>query len=85
MIGETCGDDNALQEHMTYQEVFNSVQGHLSNQKALYTPRIFSDLHLLKQFTAQLLKKEEHHLERVTTSQLVAQSNHLENNRITLA
>ena len=85
LIGETCGDDDALQERMTYQEVFNSVQGHLSNQKALYAPRTFSDLQLLKQFTTQLLKKGEHHLGRVAASQLVAQSNHLKNNGITLA
>jgi hypothetical protein len=52
LIGETCGDDDALEDCMTYQEVFNSIQGHLSNQKAQYAPRTFSDLHLLKQYTA---------------------------------
>ena len=85
LISETCGDDDASQHHMTYQEVFDSVQGHLSNQKALYAPRTFLDLQLLKQYTAQLLKKEEYHLGRVATSQLVARSNHLKNNGKTLA
>jgi hypothetical protein len=85
LIGETCGDDDVLQEHMTYQEVFDSVQGHLANQKAPYAPRTFLDLQLLKQFTAQLLKKGEYYLGRVAASQLVAQSNHLHNDGKTLA
>jgi hypothetical protein len=85
LIGETCGDDDALWERMTYQEVFDSVQGHLSNQKAPYAPRTFSDLQLLKQYTAQLLKEGEFHLGRVAASLLVAQSNHLSNNGKTLA
>jgi hypothetical protein len=70
---------------MTYQEVFNSVQLHLANQKQAYAPRTISDLQLLKQYTAQLLKKGEYHLGRVAASQLVAQSNHLENDGKTLA
>jgi hypothetical protein len=84
LIGETCGDNDALQERMTYQEVFNNVQLHLANQKQAYAPRTISDLQLLKQYTAQLLKKGEHHLGRVAASQLVAQSNHLENDGKTL-
>ena len=85
LIGETCGDDDALQERMTYQEVFDSVQDLLSNQKAPYAPRTFSDLFLLKQYTAQLLKKGEYHLGRVAASQLVAKSNHIKNDGKTLA
>jgi hypothetical protein len=70
---------------MTYQEVFDSVQLHLANQKQAYAPWTISDLQLLKQYTAQLLKKGEYHLGRVAASQLVAQSNHLENDGKTLA
>jgi hypothetical protein len=52
LIGETYGDDDALQERMTYQEVFDSVQLYLANQKQAYAPQTISDLQLLKQYTA---------------------------------
>jgi hypothetical protein len=86
LIGETCGDDDVLQERMTYQEVFDSVQGHLLNKKQPYLPRIIFDLHLfLKQYTAQLLKKAPFNEGRVKASEKVAKSNHLENDGKTLA
>ena len=70
---------------MTYQEVFDSVQGHLLNKKQLYLPRIISDLQLLRQYTAQLLKKAPFNEGRAKASELVAKSNHLENDGKTLA
>jgi hypothetical protein len=68
LIGETCRDDDALYELMTYKEVFNSVQLHLANNKQLYAPRTILDLQLLKQYTAQLLKQGEYYLGRVAAS-----------------
>ena len=86
MIGETCGDDDVLQERMTYQEVFDSVQGHLLNKKQPYLSRIIIifDLQLLKQYTTQLLKKAPFNEGRVKASEIVAKSNH-ENDGKTLA
>ena len=85
LIGEACGDDDILEEPMTIQAVFDSVQRLLSHQKQLYAPRTFSDLSLLKQYTAQILKKGPYHLNRWAASKLVAQSNHVENDGRTLA
>ena len=85
MIGETYGDDDVLQERMTYQEVFDSVQGHLLNKKQLWLSRIISDLQLLRQYTAQLLKKPPFNEGRVKASEIVAKSNHVENDGKTLA
>ncbi len=48
LLGESCGDEDILQEPMTIQEVLNSVQGLLTNKKLEYTPRTFYDLLLLK-------------------------------------
>jgi hypothetical protein len=61
------------------------VQILLSYQKQLYAPRIFFDLSLFKQYTTQMLKKGEHYLDKFAASKLVAQSNHLQNDRKTLA
>ena len=52
LIGETCRDDDVLQELMTYKEVFESVQLHLAQKGQSYAPRTISDLQLLKQYTA---------------------------------
>jgi hypothetical protein len=52
LIGESCGDGDILEESMTVQEVFDSVQRLLSYQKQPYAPRTFLDLSLLKQYTA---------------------------------
>jgi hypothetical protein len=72
LIGEACRDEDILEELMTVQEVFNSVQTLLSYQKQSYAPRIFFDLSLLKQYTAQMLKKGEHYLDKFAASKLVA-------------
>jgi len=42
-------------------------------------------LSLLRQYTAQLLKKGDYRLGRLAASKLVAQSNHIENDGIALA
>jgi hypothetical protein len=70
---------------MGIQEVFASVQSLLSDKKRQYTPRTFSDLSLLKQYTAQMLKKDEFFLDKFAASRLVAQSNHLTNDGKALA
>ena len=85
LIGETYRDDDALQERMTIQEVFESVQGLLSHRKTIYTPCTFLDLSLLKQYTSQLLKTGEYQLGKLAVSRLVAQSNYIENDGKTLA
>jgi hypothetical protein len=85
LIGESCADGDILEEPMTVQEVFDSVQRLLSYQKQPYAPRTFFDLSLLKQYTAQMLKKGEHYLDKFAASRLVAQSNHLENDGKALA
>jgi hypothetical protein len=85
LIGEACGDDDILKEPMTIQEVFDRIQSLLSDKKLEYQPRTFFDLSVLKQYTAQMLKKGRYHLDRYAASRLVAQSNHLENDGTTLA
>jgi hypothetical protein len=56
LIGNACGDDKALDVQMTYQEVLDDVDIKLAQTKELYTSRIIADLHLLRQYTQQLLK-----------------------------
>jgi hypothetical protein len=51
LIGNTCGDDEALDVRITYQEVLNDVDIKLAQIKDLYTPCIVADLHLLRQYT----------------------------------
>jgi hypothetical protein len=80
LIGEAYRDKDILEELMTVQEVLDSIQKLLAYQKQLYAPRSFSDLSLLKQYTAQMLKKGEYYLDKFTVSKLVAQSNYVENN-----
>jgi len=70
---------------MTYQEVLDDVDIKLAQTKELYTPRIIADLHLLRQYTQQLVKLGQYQLGRVNTSLLVASSNHRFNNRKILA
>ena len=36
LIGKACKDDNILKEPMSIRQVFNSIQGLLSNKKQLY-------------------------------------------------
>jgi len=50
-----------------------------------YTSRIVADLHLLRQYTQQLLKLGQYQLRRIDTSLLVASSNHRFNDGKTLA
>jgi hypothetical protein len=85
LIGNACGDDEALDVRMTYQEVLNDVDIKLAQTKELYTPRIIADLHLLRQYTQQLLKLGQYRLGRVDASLLVASSNHRFNDGKTLA
>lgn len=47
LIGEACGDDEALEERMTFKEVFDDVTRLLGDQKQEYSPCTISDLHLL--------------------------------------
>jgi hypothetical protein len=47
LIRDACGDDEALDVQMTYQEVLNDVDIKLAQIKDLYTPCIVADLHLL--------------------------------------
>jgi len=56
LIRNTCGDNEALDIRMTYQEVLNDVDIKLAQIKDSYTPYIVADLHLLRQYTQQLLK-----------------------------
>jgi hypothetical protein len=72
LIGEAYGDNNILEELMTIQEVFKSVQRLLLHLKQLYTPRTLSDLSLLKQYTTQMLKKGPYYLDKFAASRLVA-------------
>jgi hypothetical protein len=85
LIGEAYGDNDILEELMTIQEVFDSVQRLLSHLKQSYAPRTLSDLSLLKQYTAQMLKKGPYYLDKFAASRLVAQSNHITNDGKTLA
>ena len=85
LLGESCGDEDILQEPMTIQEVLNSVQGLLTNKKLEYAPRTFYDLSLLKQYTSQMLKKEPYYMDRFAASKLVVRSNHIENDGNALA
>jgi hypothetical protein len=57
----------------------------LANQKDVYMPLIIADLHLLRQYTQQLLKTGLYRLGRMAASLLVAHSNHRLNNGHTLA
>ena len=63
LIREDCGDENALKDPLTIQKVLNSIQTILSNSKQLYLPRIIYDLQLLKQYTANMLKEGQYHLD----------------------
>jgi hypothetical protein len=85
LIGEACGDSDLLDIPLTDQEVFDYVERLLFDKKAEYAPRTFLDLSLLRQYTAQLLKKGDYRLGRLAASKLVAQSNHIENDGATLA
>jgi hypothetical protein len=85
LIGNAYGDDEALDVRMTYQEVLNNVDIKLAQTKELYTLRIIADLHLLRQYTQQLLKLGQYRLERVNALLLVASSNYRFNNGKTLA
>jgi hypothetical protein len=51
LIGTACGDNEALDIRMTYQEVLNDVDIKLAQTKELYTPRIIANLYLLRQYT----------------------------------
>jgi hypothetical protein len=48
-------------------------------------PRTFTDLSLLKQYSAQMLKKGQYYRNKFTASRLVAESNHPTNDGKTLA
>ena len=43
LIRDACGDDEALDVRMTYQEVLENVDIKLAQTKDLYTPRIVAD------------------------------------------
>jgi hypothetical protein len=85
LIGTACGDDEALDVRMTYQEVLDDVDIKLAQTKELYTLCVIADLYLLQQYTQQLLKLGQYRLERVDASLLIASSNHRLNNGKTLA
>ena len=51
LIRNACGDDEALDVRMTYQEVLDDVDIKLAQIKDLYTPYIVADLYLLRQYT----------------------------------
>ena len=85
LIGNACGDNEALDVRMTYQEVLDDVDIKLAQTKELYTPRVIANLYLLRQYTQQLLKLGQYRLGRVNASLLVASSNHRFNNGKTLA
>ena len=57
-----------IEEPMSIQEVFNTIQSLLSDKKGQYAPRTFFDLSLLKQYTAQMLKKGEYYLSLIKAS-----------------
>jgi len=85
LIGDAYGDNEALEVRMTYQEVLDDVDKKLAYDKDVYMPRIVADLHLLRQYTQQLLKLGPYRLGRVEASLLVARSNHRLNDGNTLA
>jgi hypothetical protein len=84
LISDTCGYDEALDVRMTYQEVLDDVDIKLARTKDPYTSRIVADLHLLRQYTQQLIKLGRYQLGRIDISLLVAASNHRFNDRKTL-
>jgi hypothetical protein len=51
LIRNACGDDEALDIRITYQEVLDDMDIKLAQIKDLYTPCIVADLHLLRQYT----------------------------------
>jgi hypothetical protein len=57
----------------------------LAQTKDPYTSRIVADLHLLRQYTQQLVKLGQYRLGRIDASLLVAASNHRFNDGKTLA
>jgi hypothetical protein len=85
LMGDACGDDEALEVCLTYQEVLDDVDIKLANQKDVYMPLIIADLYLLRQYMQQLLKTGLYRLGRMAASFLVARSNHRLNNGHTLA
>ena len=85
LMSEAYGDNEALEERMTYQEVQNDVDRLLADTKQSYTPRVIADLHLLRQYTQQLLKPGELRMSRANASLLVAKSNHRLSDGKTLA
>jgi hypothetical protein len=85
LIRTACGDNKALDVRMTYQKVLNDVDIKLAQTKELYTPRVIANLHLLQQYTQQLLKLGQYRLGRVDASLLVASSNYRLNDGKTLA
>ena len=52
LIGEAYRDNDALKQAMSIDAVFKDVYRLLANKKQAYAPRTFSDLLLLKQYTA---------------------------------
>jgi hypothetical protein len=70
---------------MTYQEVLDDVDKKLAYDKDVYIPRMVADLHLLRQYTQQLLKPGLYRLGKIEASLLVARSNHRLSNGKTLA
>jgi hypothetical protein len=52
LIGEACGDNDALEHPISIKAVFDDVTRLLANKKQAYAPRIFFDLLVLKQYTA---------------------------------
>jgi len=85
LIRDAYGDNEALDVRMTYQEVLDDVDIKLARIDNPYTSRIVADLHLLRQYTQQLLKLGQYRLRRIDASLLVASSNHRFNDRKTLA
>jgi len=85
LISKAYGDSDLLDIPLTDQEVFNHVKGLLFDKKAKYAPQTFLDLSLLRQYTTQLLKKGDYRLRRLAASKLIAQSNHIKNDKIALA
>ncbi len=85
LMGDACGDDEALEVRMTYQEFLDDVNKKLAKNKDTYMSRIVADLHLLRQFTQQLLKLKPYRLGKIEASLLVARSNHHSNDGHTLA
>jgi hypothetical protein len=87
LIGGACGhgDDETLWEIMTIKEVYDDVSKLLLNKNQVYAPKIFLDLNMLKQFTAQMLKEGEFYMGALPASYLVAKTNHPTNDGKTLA